>query len=226
MLVLPAGEYEMGSPAGKGGDVEKPQHRVRVGRFALGKTEVTQGQWRAVTGGNPSYFAKCGDDCPVEQVSWEDAKLFIRKLNERVSGNAEGPYRLPSESEWEYGCRGGVSGEEYCGGNDWESVAWYASNSGSKTQRVGTKSANRWGLHDMSGNVSEWVEDCWNGSYRGAPTRGEAWTSGDCSRRVVRGGSWYSWYFNPALVRSAIRYGDGTSIRYGYLGFRVARTLP
>ena len=221
MVVLPAGEFEMGSPEWA---EQKPQHRVQVSRLALGRYEVTQGQWRALMGGNPSYFAKCGDDCPVERVSWEDAQAYIRKLNEKVSGKSDGPYRLPSESEWEYGCRGGVGGEEYCGGDDVNSVAWSFKNSGKKTQRVGTKSANRWGLHDLSGNVWEWVEDCWNESYRGAPSTGEAWTSGDCSRRVVRGGSWGN---EPASVRSALRLWNDAADRYDrFIGFRVARTLP
>lgn len=224
MVVIPAGEFAMGSPEGKGDDAEKPRHPVKVSRYALGRYEVTQGQWRALMGSNPSRFKDCGNDCPVESVSWDEARAYIRKLNESVTGKREGPYRLPSEAEWEYGCRGGASGENYCGGDDSRSVAWYGDNSGGKTRRVGTKTANRWGLHDMSGNVWEWVQDCWNDSYRGAPSDGAAWTVGDwCVRRVMRGGAFYS---KTALVRSANRDWSNIAGADSSLGFRVARTLP
>ena len=221
MVVIPAGRFEMGS--NDGGSDEKPVHSVDVRSFALGKYEVTQGQWRAVMGSNPSYFMECGDDCPVEQVSWEEAKSYIRKLNERVSGKGDGPYRLPSEAEWEYACRGGER-HRYCGGSDVDRVAWYDGNSGRKPHRVGTKDGNRFGLHDQSGNVWEWVEDCWHDTYGGAPPNGGPWTGGgNCSWRVFRGASWYS---KPAVVRSAFRFWDGASERSYDVGFRVARTLP
>ncbi len=118
MVVIPAGSFNMGSD--KGGD-ETPAHHVTISKaFAIGKTEVTQGQWKAVMGSNPSNFANCGDDCPVEKVSWDDAKQFIQKLNSKTGKQ----YRLPSEAEWEYACRAG-SQTEYCGGDNVDSVAWY-----------------------------------------------------------------------------------------------------
>lgn len=223
MVVIPGGSFLMGSPAGKGDDNERPQHRVSVGRFALGKYEVTQGQWRAVMGSNPSRFKGCGDDCPVEKVSWEDAQEYVRRLNEKVGGGAQGPYRPPSEAEWEYGCRGGASPEEYCGGNYADVVAWYNKNSGGTTHRVGTKPGNGYGLHDMTGNVWEWTQDCYQGSYAGAPTDGSAFTGSGCKHRSVRGGSWYN---GAESVRSAYRYRYTPAVRDSNLGFRVARTLP
>ncbi len=222
VVVLPSGEYEMGSRMGEGFGDERPTRRVRISGFALGRYEVTQGQWRALMGRNPSYFAKCGDDCPVEHVTWEDAKTYLQKLNEKVTGRADGPYRLPSESEWEYGCRGGKR-HEHCGGDDVDRVAWFEGNSRNESHRVGGKARNAYGLHDMSGNIREWVEDCWNDDYTGAPQDGSAWTRINCSRRVVRGGGWNNIYASVRAARRQSYMPDGRDID---LGFRVARTLP
>ncbi len=212
MVVIPAGSFEMG---GTGSD-EQPVHRVTLRSFSMGKTEVTQGQWRAITGSNPSHFRNCGDSCPVEQVSWEDAKEFVSRLNSKTGKT----YRLPSEAEWEYACRAGGR-QEYCGSDSADNVGWYYVNSGNATHPVAGKQANAWGLYDMSGNVFELTEDCWNGIYQGAPTDGSAWTTGDCSRRVVRGGSWVS---DPRNLRSASRYRSSTAVRVNDYGFRVAST--
>lgn len=215
--MIPAGSFEMGSNSGDGD--EKPVHSVRIGKaFALGKTEVTQRQWRAVMGNNPSHFSNCGDDCPVEKLNWDEAQDFLRKLSQKTGKS----YRLPSEAEWEYACRAGGR-DEYCGGGNIDSLAWYTSNSGSKTHPVAGKQANAWGLYDMSGNVWEWTEDCGNGNYNGAPTDGSAWTSGNCGARVLRGGSWID---GPWLARAAVRYGFDTSSRDYFDGFRPARMLP
>jgi len=209
MVVIPAGSFEMG---GTGSD-EQPVHRVTLRSFSMGKTEVTQGQWRAIMGSNPSRFSTCGDTCPVERVSWEDAKEFVSSLNAKTGKT----YRLPSEAEWEYACRAGGR-QEYCGSDSADNVGWY---SGRSTHPVAGKKANAWGLHDMSGNVFEWTEDCYNGNYSSAPTDGSAWTAGDCSLRVVRGGSWVS---DPQNLRSASRGSHSTAFRLGIIGFRVART--
>jgi formylglycine-generating enzyme required for sulfatase activity len=212
MVVIPAGIFEMG---GNSSD-EQPVHRVTLRSFSMGKTEVTQGQWRALMGGNPSSFSNCGDNCPVERVSWEDAKQFVSRLSAKTGKT----YRLPSEAEWEYACRAGGR-HEYCGSDSADGVSWNSGNSGSATHPVAGKQANAWGLHDMSGNVWEWTEDCWNQNYSDAPTDGMAWTAGNCSLRVVRGGSWdYSLQF----LRSANRVRDSTAFRINLLGFRVART--
>ncbi|MCC6539966.1 MAG: formylglycine-generating enzyme family protein, partial [Bryobacterales bacterium] len=183
MVVVPAGEFLMGSPDSEAGrfESEGPQRTVRIRRaFALGRSEVTQGEWRAVMGSNPSSFSGCGDDCPVERVSWNDAREFARRLSEKTGKR----YRLPTEAEWEYACRAGGS-DLYCGGGGVDALAWYGSNSSARTQRVAQKRPNAFGLYDMSGNVWEWTEDCWNANYNGAPIDGSAWLTGDCSNRVI-----------------------------------------
>ena len=170
MVRVPGGTFTMGCTREQSDcdDDEKPAHQVQVRDFEIGKYEVTQELWEAVMGTNPSNFSGCAQ-CPVEQVSWDDIQEFLRKLN---AGG--GRYRLPSEAEWEYAARGGVQsrGYQYAGGNSPGAVAWYEDNSGSRTHRVGQKQANELGLHDLSGNVWEWVQDCWNGSYQGAPSDG------------------------------------------------------
>ena len=217
MVAIPGGSFLMGSPPGQGDADERPQRRVTIAPFAMGRTEVTQAQWFAVMGTRPSWFK--GDDLPVEQVSWDDAQDFVRRLS-TMTGRR---YRLPSEAEWEYAARAGSQGA-YSFGDDASQLgrhAWFGANSNSRTQPVGRKQANAYGLYDMHGNVWEWVEDCWNGNYAGAPADGRAWTSGDCGRRVVRGGSWNDF---PALLRAAIRSGYTSSYRSDNDGFRVART--
>ena len=198
---------------------EEPAHQVRVRSFELSKYEVTQELWEAVMGENPSSFKNC-PQCPVEGVSWNDVRAFLRKLN--VGG---GRYRLPSEAEWEYAARGGQEsrGYEYAGSNNPDGVAWYGGNSGRRTHPVGQKRANELGLYDLSGNVYEWVQDCWNGNYRGAPSDGWAWERGECSPRVLRGGSWYS---DPRNLRSAFRLRYSADLRLNDFGFRIARSLP
>ena len=197
---------------------EGPVRVVRVESFEIGRYEVSQELWEAVMGGNPSAFADCLH-CPVETVSWDDVQAFLQRLN---AGGEQ--YRLPSEAEWEYAARGGQlgRGHPYAGSADWTAVAWYYENSGNRTQPVGRKQANEVGLFDMSGNVREWVQDCWHASYDGAPADGRAWEEGDCGRRVIRGGSWYG---KPSYVRVAKRFWYATYFRNNNLGFRIARSL-
>ena len=211
MVIIPAGSFEMGGT----GSYELPVHRVTLRSFSMGKTEVTQGQWRAVMGTNPSSFSNCGDNCPVERVKWIDAKQFVRQLS-TMTGKT---YRLPSEAEWEYACRAGGRWE-YCGSDIADDVAWHDGNSGNATHPVALRQANAWGLYDMSGNVSEWTEDCLNLNYSNAPTDGSVWTSGNCSQRVMRGGSYFSF---PKFVRSAFRNWFTNQQQNINLGFRVAR---
>ena len=219
MCWIPAGSFDMGSPNGeqdRDGD-EGPVHRVTFAAgFWLGKYEVTQGQWEAVMGNNPSSFS--GADHPVERVSWTDIQGF-----ESALGNA---FRLPSEAEWEYACRAGTTTRFYWGddGNYSQigSYAWYTSNSSSATHPVGQKTVNAWGLYDMSGNVWEWCEDWYHSDYTDAPSDGSAWVSPSGSYRVLRGGSWSS---NARSCRSANRGSLDPSSRYIGLGFRLLRSL-
>jgi formylglycine-generating enzyme required for sulfatase activity len=216
MVAIPAGSFDMGLNNGEAD--EKPVHRVTLAKpFAMGKTEVTQGQWEAVMGNNPSGFKNCGDNCPVENVSWNDAKEFIQKLNSKTGKQ----YRLPSEAEWEYACRAGGQ-HEYCGSNDISSVAWYDKNSGSATHAAAQKQVNVFGLYDMSGNVWEWVEDRYHDSYNGALADGSVLPWGG-AERVLRGGSWNSVLRN---LRSAKRLKYDSVVRVDNGGFRLARTLP
>jgi formylglycine-generating enzyme required for sulfatase activity len=220
MVEIPAGSFDMGSNNGEPN--EKPMHSVTVAKpFAIGKTEVTQAQWHAVMRNNPSYFQACGDNCPVEQVSWNDIQEFIKKLNAKTGKN----YRLPSEAEWEYACRAGKQ-QEYCGSDIPDRVSWNGANSGSflsnKPHPVATKHPNTFGLYDMSGNVWEWVEDNFHDNYDGAPADGSAWLDGS-SMHVLRGGSWG---YEPRFSSAAARNGFGGGIRYYSYGFRLAETLP
>lgn len=213
---VPGGTFEMGcgSWTSECYSDEKPVHSVRLSGFWLGKFEVTQGQWQRVMGNNPSYFKK-GDSYPVEQVSWDDAKEFISKLN--AQGSAK--FRLPTEAEWEYAARSGGKPEKYAGGNDVASVAWYGSNSGSSTHAVGTKAPNGLGLYDMSGNVWEWCEDVF-ASYSSS-SQDDPVVTGGGSSRVYRGGGWYN---EPRSVRAANRNYYTPVYRVLNLGFRLART--
>lgn len=219
MVMIPAGSFEMGGTMDAS---EKPVHSVRIAKpFALGRTEVTQGQWKAIMGSNPSSFSKCGDECPVETVNWNDAQEFVRKLSQKTGKS----YRLPSEAEWEYACRAGGQ-QEYCGSESLDRVAWYDNDKigGSKTRAVARKQANAWGLYDMNGNVWEWTEDCWNKTYVGAPTDDSAWTTGECTvARMLRGGSWDRL---AKYTRAANRRGNAPDDREDYIGFRPAMTLP
>ncbi len=225
MVRVPGGTFRMGCQEGFFSDNDcpddaQPAHRVEVRSFELSKYEVTQELWAAVMGANPSRFTNC-PQCPVERVSWDDVQEFLRKLNAGGGG-----YRLPSEAEWEYAARGGAQsrGYEYAGSDNPDAVGWHVHNSGWKTHPVGQRQANELGLFDLSGNVREWVQDCWNNNYAGAPSNGQAWERGDCRRRVLRGSSWDD--FSPWNCRSANRRRDAAGIRYIYYGFRIARSLP
>ena len=214
--LIPAGEFMMGSD--EYGN-EQPVHKVKINKsFYLGIYPVTQREWKAVMGENPSRFK--GDDyLPVEQVSWKDVRDFIKKLNLKEGANK---YRLPSEAEWEYACRAGTTTRYYFGADEGKlgEYAWHNGNSGSKPHPVGQKKPNPWGLYDMHGNVYEWVQDWYHDDYKGAPSDGNAWESGGGSFRVRRGGNWA---LNARICRSALRGGGDLILRVERLGFRLLR---
>ncbi len=244
MVSIPAGSLNMGCEEGRDHFCwpwEKPPHPVAIAAFELGKYEVTQQQWQAVMGSNPSWFARCGSECPVENVSWEQVQKFIRTLN-RLTGQR---YRLPSEAEWEYAYRADSKRDFYSGSCLSLSNANYegyyqmrdASNTDGKTKEcdvndlhshgmplpVGRYPQNPWGLFDMAGNVNEWVQDSYHANYQGAPSDGKAWEGrGKHLARVWRGGSWMS---GPYALRAAARAyyvdNEGSNV----IGFRLARDL-
>ncbi|RAM51936.1 MAG: serine/threonine-protein kinase pkn1 [Hapalosiphonaceae cyanobacterium JJU2] len=224
MVQIPGGKFIMGSPAGeaKRRDNESPQHEVTVPSFFMGKYEVTQAQYQAIMGNNPSYFK--GEKRPVETVSWNDAVEFCKRLSEKT----ERTYRLPSEAEWEYAARAGTTTPFYFGETITTDLANYNGNYtyGSapkgeyrqQTTDVGKFPPNTFGLYDMCGNVFEWCLDKYHNNYDGAPTDGSAWLEGSENYILLRGGSWD---FNPGLCRCANRdlgYPDGR--RYD-VGFRL-----
>ena len=240
MVVLPKGSFMMGSPYDEEGRSrhEGPQHRVEIGHsLAIGKYAVTFDEYDHYA--RETGLALPGDAGwgrgrrPVINVSWGEAQIYIEWLNEKLglTGRPDA-YRLPSEAEWEYACRAGTTGPFSFNGlitprkANYDSTQSYGGSPMSemrgKTVEVGSLPANPWGLHEMHGNVWEWVEDCWHYDYEGAPTDGQVWVGGDCSFRAVRGGSWN---YDPRGLRAAIRYDVAPGDRYYDLGFRVARTV-
>ena len=218
MVAIPAGAFEMGSAENTN---EQPVRRVNVPAFLFGRTEVTQGQWIAVMGSNPSHFKSCGMDCPVESINWNDAQEFSRRLSQRTGKN----YRLPSESEWEYAARAGSSSKWSFGDDESQlgAYAWFTTNSNGTTHSVAQKTPNAFGLYDMHGNVWEWVQDVWHGGYQGAPGDGSAWMSGGDQAWLLRGGAWNG---DPVNLRSASRIHNGPFNRFYNSGMRIARTDP
>jgi formylglycine-generating enzyme required for sulfatase activity len=219
MAVLPAGTFMMGSPEseiGRGSD-EGPQRKVTMRSFAIGKYEVTFAQWDACTA-EGGCVHRPGDESwgrgqrPVINVSWHDATEFVAWLS-RKTGKA---YRLPTEAEWEYAARQANYDANFVYGVG--KMGLYRQ----KTVEVGTFRKNAFGLHDMHGNVWEWVGDCYRDSYRGAPTDGSAVAARDCSLRILRGGAWN---YYPQLLRSAYRYATAPEVRLDMVGLRVARSL-
>lgn len=215
-IQVPGGCFEMGTNGGE--KHEKPVHQVCLDSFAIAKFEVTQGQWQAVMGHNPSRFSSCGADCPVEQVSWNDVQEFIRALNAKN----QGVYRLPTEAEWEYACRSAGKNEEYGVGINEENlhrVAWYKDISAQQTHAVGTKEPNTLGIYDMNGNVWEWVQDTFATPYdTSLNAKNPLHQSG--TERVLRGGSWDG---KARYVRCHIRNRNLPDRRDWRLGVRLVK---
>lgn len=212
---IPAGSFQMGTASG-GFAEERPVHSVTLSAFRMQKTEVTQGQWRAVMGTSPSVFSACGDSCPVEGVSYLEAQAFIDRLN-GVVDRGKG-YRLPTEAEWEYAARGGTTGDFNVVNTAIEALGWINTNAQGTTHPSAQKLPNAWGLYDMHGNVWEWVSD-WSGEY---PSADQTNPSGPATgtEHVLRSGSWLTGALN---ARSAVRSRTAPTSRAVYIGFRLAR---
>jgi len=225
MVKIPGGRFLMGSPQTEAGrrSNEGPQHYVDVPEFFMGKYAVTQGQWEAVMGNNPSRFK--GASRPVERVSWHDATKFCQKLSQ-ITGKK---YSLPSESQWEYACRAGTTTPFYFGETITSELVNYRASSTyadapegiyrKETTNVGIFPPNAFGLYDMHGNVWEWCADEWHSNYDGAPTDSSVWLDGDKDRSPLRGGSWVT---DPIFCRSAIRDDFNRRVdHFNVFGFRV-----
>jgi formylglycine-generating enzyme required for sulfatase activity len=218
MVLIPTGSFSMGSSSHL---TEQPIHQVAISGFLLGKYEVTQGEWMAIMGSNPSANTACGERCPVERINWNEAQTFIHRLNQLTGLN----YRLPSEAEWEYAARAGTTlstdPEEEV--EQLQQNAWYSKNSKGHVHPVGQKAPNRFGLHDMQGNVWEWVEDAFHENYLGAHTDGQARRShSETTKRVLRGGSWFN---EHKLLRPHHRNSDSPEARFVFFGLRLARDV-
>lgn len=221
MVLVEGGTFLMGSDYyyyyDDDDDYDYPIHAVTLDTYHIAKYPITQAQWVAVMGNNPSRFK--GDDLPVEKVSCDDVQVFLQKLNQLTAPHYI--FSLPTEAQWEYAARGGKhsKGYQYAGSNNIDEVAWYGDNSGSKTQPVGQKNANELGLYDMSGNVWEWCNDWYDKAYyRNSPSRNPVNTT-PATYRVLRGGSWGNL---PQFCRVAYRNNFTPTNRTGYYGFRIA----
>jgi formylglycine-generating enzyme required for sulfatase activity len=225
---IPAGTFTMGSPEDElGRDSYETQHQVTLTQgYYMQTTEVTQGQWEAVMGSNPSYYSDCGTICPVEDVSWDEVQEFINELNQL----GEGTYSLPTEAQWEYAARAGsttafangeITGTGVGYDPNLDAMGWYLYNSDDEAHPVAQKTPNAWGLYDMHGNVYEWCQD-WYDSYISESVTDPAGPSSG-SYRVLRGGSWYS---NAQDCRSALRYNLTPGGSISFIGFRLVLLSP
>ena len=215
MIKVDSATFTMGATPDQGAEAshqEKPAHKVTLSPYSIGKTEVTQAQWNAVMGTNPS--ANKGNNYPVENVSWDDCQQFIAKLNQMTGKN----YRLPTEAEWEFACRGGSKSTngKYSGGDKVLDHAWFALNKQGRTHEVATKEPNELGIYDMSGNVAEWCSDGF-GMYTEEPQTNPTGVDTN-DHRVFRGGNWHS---QPKECRSAYRNCKLKDFKDAGLGFRL-----
>jgi formylglycine-generating enzyme required for sulfatase activity len=224
MVVVPPGDFTMG---GNDTPYEKPEHKVSIAQpFAIGRREVTFDEWDQCSAAlackyQPGDHGWGRGSRPVIDVSWDDAKVFLAWLAQK-SGKR---YRLPSEAEWEYAARAGTTTAFWWGRTADKGHANCEDCAAApirQTTPSGQFRPNGFGLYDVAGNAAEWVEDCWNDTYRGAPANGTAWTQGQCRQRVLRGGSFAG---RANLIRSAARFRYDQDVRYYANGFRIARDL-
>jgi formylglycine-generating enzyme required for sulfatase activity len=241
MIVVPPGSFHMGDTMGSGSEVERPPHKVTIDYpFAVAKLETTFAQWDACVADGGCSFKPADDglgrgERPVSGISWDDTQQYLAWLSDKTGRE----YRLPSEAEWEYVARAEHIGDRYwkdkkatcqhvnaadqmLRDKDPQVAAFVCKDGHVKTAPVGSFPANKFGIHDIYGNVSEWVEDCWNGNYLGAPADGQAWAGGDCDRRILRGGSWKS---GPQEIRAPSRVPLWKELRLNTSGLRVVRGL-
>jgi formylglycine-generating enzyme required for sulfatase activity len=235
MVLVEGGSFKMGDAIGEGTQDERPVHTVAISGFYIGRCEVTQKEWREVMGTSPA--SSRGDDLPVEQVSWYDAVEYCNRLSAKnglepcyaVAGTSvscdfsKNGFRLPTEAEWEFAARGGIrsAGSKFSGGNNADSIGWYAANAGGRTHPVGLKQANELGLYDMTGNVWEWCWD-WSAAYSSA-SQADPRGSGSGESRVLRGGSWIH---TEKIVRVSSRLGFAPQSGFSFVGLRVAMRGP
>ncbi|NMF57115.1 formylglycine-generating enzyme family protein [Pseudanabaena yagii] len=219
MVRIPSGKFMLGAPPNEIGkrDNETPLVEVQVAAFYIAKFAVTQEQWVTIIGNNPAHFRE-SLQAPMENISWIEAQDFCRRLTAR-SPHAYA-YRLPSEAEWEYACRAGTNTAYHFGDSPAQlaDYAWFVDNSNKRSQPIGQKVPNPWGLYEMHGGVWEWCEDAWHDNFKGTPADGSAWIEGNSGRRVRKGGSWSN---EAKLCRSASRDWHWQGDRYNDIGFRV-----
>jgi formylglycine-generating enzyme required for sulfatase activity len=218
MVFVKGGTFQMSDVFGDGNSNEKPVHEVYVDDFYIGKYPVTQKEWEAIMGNNPSHFK--GENLPVDFVSWEDVQEFIKRLNAKSGIN----YRLPTEAEWEYAARSGGKAEKWAGTNnesELKDYAWYYKNSDNEIHPVGQKKPNGLGLYDMSGNVWEWVQDWYDEDYYKNSPKDNPKGPSSGQHRVLRGGSWYDF---ARYIRTANRFRVYPDFRINIFGFRCVMT--
>ncbi len=208
-VLIPGGTFMMGATA---------KHEVVISKpYYMQVTEVTQRQWRKVMESNPSLFNACGDDCPVENISWVDVQEFIRRLNQKEGVKK---YRLPTEAEWEFACRAGSAGKDASGVKEDEfgGYAWYDANSERTTHPVAAKKPNVWGLYDMQGNVLEWCQDWYDDYPKGKVIDPKGASS--AQHKVLRGGAWLG---SPTTLQCTFRSEDYAVVQSNDIGFRLVR---
>lgn len=218
-VLVNGGCFQMGDSFGDGLSAEKPLHEVCLDSFYLGKYEVTQGQWKKIMGVNPSHFQKCGENCPVESVTWTNVQTFIAEMN-NLSGQR---YRLPTEAEWEFAARDGGKTVKWAGTsseNKLGDYAWYGASAGEKTHPAGRKKPNALGLYDMTGNVWEWTNDLYAETFYRKSPRDNPHGPEEGTDRVLRGGCWLD---RSQDIRSSQRYFFAPQVGFQSVGFRLVK---